>query len=80
MNNTNLKSKDEIIVHQNQSHLVLKNFEMHGIKPDFFDICLVTDLMVQFAMYGYSKELKARFDKMKIYIEEKYNINDMIVI
>jgi hypothetical protein len=76
----NLKSKDEIIIFQNQSHLVLKNFELNGIKPDFFDICLVTDLMVQFAMYGYSKELKARFDKMKIYIEEKYNINDMIVI
>jgi len=76
----NTKSKDELIVYQNQSHLVLKNFELNGIKPDFFDICLVSDLMTQFAMYGYSKDLKARFDKMKVYLEERYNINDMIVI
>lgn len=66
-----MKSKDEIIVFQNQSHLVQQHFNNCGICPSLLDICLATDLMVKFATEGYSKELKTRFDNFEIYIEDK---------
>ena len=67
-----MRTKDEQIVFQNQSHLVVKHFTDCGICPTLFDICLTTDLMVEFATKGYSKELKLRFDAMEIYIDEQY--------
>jgi len=67
-----MKTKEEQIVFQNQSHLVQKHFENCGICPDLLDVCLSTDLMVEFAVKGYSKELKVRFDNMQKYLEEKY--------
>lgn len=66
------KSKDEMIVFQNQSHLVQKHFKDCGICPDLLDICLASDLMVKFAIEGYSPELKTRFDNMEKYLSEKY--------
>lgn len=67
-----MKTKEEQIVFQNQSHLVAKHFENCGICPSLLDICLATDLMVDFATKGYSKELKTRFDNMDKYLGEKY--------
>ena len=66
------RSKDEMIVFQNQSHLIQNHFKNCGICPDLLDVCLATDLMTQFAIYGYSPQLKERFDKMETYISEKY--------
>ena len=66
------RTKEETIIFQNQSHLVQKHFENCGICPNLFDICLATDLMVQFTSQGYSKELKERFDKLDAYIEAQY--------
>jgi len=67
-----LRSKDEIIVFQNQSHLVQKFFNDCGVCPDLMDIALATDIMVQFALYGYDKSLKERFDNFQKYVDEKY--------
>lgn len=66
------KTKEEQIVFQNQSHLVQKHFQDCGICPTLFDVCITTDLMVEFATKGYSKELKERFDKMERYLTEQY--------
>ena len=67
-----MKSKDEMIVFQNQSHLVQKYFNDCGICPELIDICLCSDVMVQFAIHGYSADLKKRFDNLETYITEKY--------
>ena len=67
-----MRNKEEIIVFQNQSHLVQKHFQDCGICPTLFDICLATDILVEFATKGYSKELKERFDKMERYLEDQY--------
>jgi hypothetical protein len=69
---TMVRTKDQSIVFQNQSHLVQRHFQNCGICPDLLDICLATDLMVDFGTNGYSKDLKERFDKMETYIESKY--------
>jgi glutaminase len=66
------KTKEEQIVFQNQSHLVQKYFNDCGICPDLLDIALATDIMVQFAINGFNKELKERFDNFQIYCNEKY--------
>jgi hypothetical protein len=68
---TDMKNKEEIIVFQNQSHLVQKHFDTCGVCPSLLDICLATDLMIKFATEGYSKELKTRFDNFEKYMEEK---------
>lgn len=67
-----MRTKEEQIVFQNQSHLVQKHFENCGICPTLFDVCIATDIMVEFAIKGYSKELKSRFDKMERYFDEEY--------
>ena len=67
-----LKTKDEVIVFQNQSHLVQKYFNDCGICPDLLDIALATDIMVEFATKGFSKDLKNRFDNFQIYCDGKY--------
>ena len=62
------------IMFQNQSHLVENYFNNHGIKPDLYDICLATDLMVEYAKFGSkSQQVKERFDKFQLYIKNKYN-------
>jgi len=68
-----MKTKEEQIVFQNQSHLIQKHFDNCGVCPSLLDICLATDLMVEFATKGYSKELKVRFDNFDKYLNEKSN-------
>lgn len=63
-----MRTKDEIIVFQNQSHLVQEHFDKMGITPTLLEICLATDLMTRFAIEGYTPELKKRFDKMEEHI------------
>jgi len=71
-----MRTKDEIITFQNQSHLVQRHFQDCGVCPTLLDIALATDIMVEFANKGFSKELKNRFDNFEKYIDEKYRGND----
>jgi hypothetical protein len=66
------RTKDEMIVFQNQSHLIQQHFKNCDICPDLLDLALCTDLMTKFAVEGYSKELKQRFEDMENYLNEKY--------
>jgi len=67
------RTDQDRIMFQNQSHLVENYFKSCNICPDLYDICLATDLMVEYVKYGSkSKELAERFDKFQQYIEEKY--------
>lgn len=63
------RTKDEIIIFQNQSHLVQKYFESCGFCPTLLEIALATDVMVDFAMKGPTKEVLTRFEKMQAHIE-----------
>lgn len=70
-------TKDKIIVFQNQSHLIQKYFSDCGVCPNLLDLCLVTDLMAEFAINGYTKEINKRFDTMDEYLSKKYGINSI---
>jgi len=65
-------TKDEQIIFQNQSRLVMDWFTTCGICADILDINMVTDLQVIWITKGFSKELKERYDLMNKYLSEKY--------
>lgn len=67
----NTRTKDEIIIFQNQSHLVQKYFQDCGMCPSLLTIALATDVMVDFAMNGPTKAVLERFEKMDRYIQEE---------
>lgn len=68
----NNRTKEQSIVFQNQSHLVQRHFEQCNICPSLKDIALGTDLMVRFALEGYSKELGDVMDRYEEYIQKEY--------
>lgn len=68
-----MRTKDEIIIFQNQSHLVQKYFENCDMCPSLLTIALATDVMVDFAMKGPTKDVLSRFEKMEQFIEEQRN-------
>jgi len=63
------RTKDEIIIFQNQSHLIQKYFESCGYCPTLLEIALATDVMVDFATKGPTKEVLTRFEKMQAHIQ-----------
>lgn len=70
------REKEDRIMWQNQSHLIQKYFSDCGVCPDLWDICLATDLIVEYIKTGRSNEnLKRSFENMQKYIEEKYKGN-----
>lgn len=68
-----MRTKDEIIIFQNQSHLIQKYFQDCGMCPSLLTIALATDVMVDFAMKGPTKEVLTRFEKMEQYIQAEKN-------
>lgn len=66
-----MRTKDEIIIFQNQSHLVQRYFNDCQICPSLMTIALATDVMVDFAMNGPTKEVMNRFDKLEAFIKEE---------
>lgn len=68
-----MRTKDEIIIFQNQSHLVQRYFQDCGMCPSLLTIALATDVMVDFAMKGPTKEVLTRFEKMEQYIQAEKN-------
>lgn len=67
-----MREKDERIVFQNQSHLMLNYFQAHNIQPTLLDLALATDLMTKFAVEGYSQDLKKRFDQFEYHLAKTY--------
>lgn len=76
--NKTQRNKEEIIVFQNQSHLIQQHFHNCGYCPTLFEIALATDLMVEFAVYGYSTELRKRFDAMESHIKIEHKSKEGI--
>lgn len=70
-----MRTKEETIIFQNQSHLVQKYFDSCGICPSLLTIALATDVMVDFAMKGPTKEVLTRFEKMEAFIQEEKSKN-----
>ncbi len=72
------RTKDQIIVFQNQSHLTRQYFQDCGMCPSLLLIALATDVMVDFAINGPTKEVLTRFEKMEKHInEEKKKISEV---
>lgn len=67
------RTKEEIIIFQNQSHLVQKYFTECGVCPTLFEIALATDIMVDFAMNGPTTKVKDRFSSFETYLKERKN-------
>ena len=65
------RTKDEIIIFQNQSHLVQRYFNDCNICPSLMTIALATDVMVDFAINGPTKDVLTRFEKMEAFIREE---------
>ena len=63
------RTKEELIVFQNQSSLVQRYFNDCGICPSLLTIALATDVMVDFALNGPTKAVLERFEKMEKYIQ-----------
>jgi hypothetical protein len=63
------RTKEELIVFQNQSSLVQRYFNDCGICPSLLTIALATDVMVDFALNGPTKAVLERFEKMERYIQ-----------
>lgn len=63
-----MRTKEETIIFQNQSHLIQKHFENCGFCPTLLEIALATDVMVDFATKGPTKEVLIRFEKMEAHI------------
>ena len=72
------RTKEEQIVFQNQSHLVQKYFESCGICPSLLTIALATDVMVDFAINGPTKEVLGRFEKMELFIQSEKKKNEKL--
>ena len=73
-----MRTKDQIIIFQNQSHLVQRHFQDCGMCPSLLLIALSTDVMVDFAINGPTKEVLTRFEKMEKHInEEKKKISEV---
>jgi hypothetical protein len=70
-----MRTKEETIIFQNQSHLIQEYFKNCNVCPDLLDIVLATDIMVLYITDGYSKSLNVRFDNFQKYINEKYKGN-----
>jgi hypothetical protein len=68
-NKTMSRTKEELIVFQNQSSLVQRYFNDCGICPSLLTIALATDVMVDFALNGPTKAVLERFEKMEKYIQ-----------
>jgi hypothetical protein len=66
------RTKEEVIIFQNQSHLIERHFANCGYCPTLFEIALATDLMVEFVMYGYTPEIKKRFDTMEKHMASEH--------
>lgn len=70
-----MRTKEETIIFQNQSHLIQKYFQDCGMCPSLLTIALATDVMVDFAMRGPTKEVLTRFEKMEAFIQEEKSKN-----
>lgn len=46
------RTKEQSIVWQNQSHLAMNYLSSCGICPSLFELCRVTDVLMEYAMEG----------------------------
>jgi hypothetical protein len=70
------RTKEELIVFQNQSSLVQRYFNDCGLCPSLLTIALATDVMVDFALNGPTKSVLDRFEKMETYIKSEKEKQD----
>lgn len=64
-----MRTKDESIVWQNQSHLVQKYIQDRGIKISLTDMCRITDVMMEYALKGRDKDTLNKLDAVEAYLK-----------
>ena len=67
-----MASKDEQIIRQSQIKLALDYFTACGVCPSLTDLMSITTMLEQYIKDGYSKELKAKFEKIDEFIQTEY--------
>ena len=66
-----MKTKEETITWQNQSHLVQRYLESNNIPATLLDICRITDVMSEYALNGRTKEVLQKLEAVDKFIKEK---------
>lgn len=64
-----MRTKDESIVWQNQSHLVLNYLNNRGIKLSLLDMCRITDVMMEYALNGRDKNTINKLEAVEAYLK-----------
>jgi len=67
-----MKTKEETITWQNQSHLVLKYLENNNIKATLTELCRITDVMSEYSLKGRNPEVMKKLEAVDKFINEKY--------
>ena len=73
-----MKTKEESVSWQNQSHLVQRFLEWKGYDATLTEICRITDVMSEYALNGRTKEVTEKLEAVDKYLKTKYSkvLND----
>lgn len=66
-----MKTKEESVSWQNQSHLVQRYVETNNYDVSLLDICRITDVMSEYALNGRTKEVLSKLEAIDKYLKEK---------
>lgn len=69
-----MRTKEECIVWQNQSHLVQRYLDSKGYNAPLSEICRITDVMTEYALSGRTKEALQKLDAVDNYLKEKISV------
>jgi hypothetical protein len=72
-NNPPMRSNEDRIMFQNQSHLVQKYFADCGICPSMWDLARMTDVMVMYVKHGRCEVTETAFKRADEHIKATYN-------
>jgi len=65
-----IRTKEQSIVWQNQSHLAMSYFNSCGLCPSIFDLCRVTDVLMDYAMNGRTEQSVKKLEAVDKYLNE----------
>jgi len=65
-----MRSKDESITWQNQSHLVQRYLENRKLNLPLTDMCRITDVMVEYVLQGREKNVMVKLEAVEKYLKE----------
>jgi hypothetical protein len=67
-----MKTKEETITWQNQSHLIQRYLECNKIPATLQEMCRITDVMSEYAIQGRTEQVMKKLEAVDKYLVEKY--------